>query len=58
MKTRGPNDLILIAWVFFATIYQSPPMDGPWWKFANIIHAKPRDLKISLVLLCNILWGN
>ena len=29
MKTRGPNVLILTAWVFFATIYQSPPMDGP-----------------------------
>ena len=40
LRTRGSNGPD-IDHLVFVTIYQSPPMDGSWLKFANI-HAKSR----------------
>ena len=41
----------------FATIFESPPMDGPWQTFLNI-HANSRVLDISLlylVIFCGVI---
>ena len=44
METRGPTGPYIAHPVHFATIHQSPPMDGSWSKFANI-YAKSRSSK-------------